>query len=127
MEELELLSWVDDFSVLEGEGSGVQVGVGAGVQAGVVLVFLGGGVQTGAGGVHVVLGGAGAGAGAGSPASSAHDHFPYMIPLSWDAKNEKRPSERSMPPGGHPGHCITGEQASIEARRRYIPGLRLTQ
>lgn len=37
---------------------------------------------------------------------SLNHQVPWMTPRSWDAKNEKRPGERSRPPGeGHPGHC----------------------
>lgn len=78
----------------------VEVVVGAGVEVGDVVV----------GGCHVVVGGCqvvvGSGEGEGAPAPKTH--VPYKTPADSDAKYVNRPSEKSRPAKGHPGHYITG-------------------
>lgn len=67
----------------------VVVGVGVGV--GVVGVGGGGGVEEGLG---------------GDPPEPKF-HVPVKTPAETSAKNSKRPSDKSRPPKGQPGHSST--------------------
>jgi hypothetical protein len=62
-------------------------------------------VEVVAGGVHVEVGGSYCEVGLGAGISLRKSQLPYMIPTSVDAKYSNRPSEKSSPPQGHPGHC----------------------
>lgn len=80
-----------------------RVDVVVGVYLGVVLVVVGRRVVLGGGGgVHsgfLVVVGLG-----GSPPSPSNDQEPWIMPLSSESKNLKRPRDKSRPPYGQPGH-----------------------